>query len=126
MRSFIRYWASFVMAAFAALALGTQVASAHTQLKSSSPANGSTLQAAPTELKLTFADLVNLTQVSVSGADGKSKSLTALPAEPVKEARLHLPALAPGDYTVNWRAAGHDGHVMSGHLKFTIAAPAAK
>jgi methionine-rich copper-binding protein CopC len=126
MRFLIRFGASLVIAVFAFFALGVQTASAHTHLKSSTPADGSTLQTAPKEIKLTFEDIVNLTAVSISGADGKSKALSGLPAEPVKEARLALPALSPGDYTVNWRAAGHDGHVMSGHLKFTVAAPAAK
>jgi len=122
----MRNLASLMIAALAVATLGVQTASAHTHLKSSNPAEGAKLTAAPKEITLTFEDEVQLTAVSVSGADGKAKALTPLPAQATKEATVALPALAAGNYTVNWRAAGHDGHVMTGHVKFSVAAPAAK
>jgi len=44
--------------------------------------------------------------------DAKDKSITVEPVKP----------LAAGDYVAKWRGAGDDGHVMTGEVKFTIAA----
>jgi methionine-rich copper-binding protein CopC len=32
------------------------------------------------------------------------------------------PQLAPGAYTIRWRALGADNHVMSGTIRFTLSA----
>jgi copper resistance protein C len=119
----MRYLSAFMI--FAVMTFGAQPVWARTHLKTSEPKDGSTVQA-PKQLTLTFEDEVRLTAVSVAGKDGKATALSQLPKEAVKSATVALPTLASGEYTVNWRATGHDGHVMSGHLKFTVAAPAAK
>lgn len=105
-----------------ALALSTmmQTACAHTHLKSSIPSDKSELSTAPKELKLTFEDAVQLTAVKLTLADGQSQSLTPLPKDAAKEATLSLPSLKSGSYVISWRAAGHDGHVMSGLVTFKV------
>jgi methionine-rich copper-binding protein CopC len=110
----------------ALLTLATQAALAHTHLKSSSPVDGSTVTTPPKQLTLTFEDFTQVTAVSIAGKDGKAKTLEVPAAGPSKTATVALPALKAGDYLVRWRAAGHDGHVMSGQLKFTVAAASAK
>ena len=42
--------------------------------------------------------------------DDKEKSMYADPVKP----------LGVGAYTLNWRAAGDDGHVLSGEIRFSI------
>ena len=109
-----------------ALTLMWPLAFAHTHLKSTIPADGSVLQAAPKNITLKFEGEVQLTAVSLTGKEGKEQPLAKLPAGMAKEAVVSLPTLAAGQYVVKWRAAGHDGHVVSGQLKFTVEAPAAK
>ena len=116
----MRYMKALVGGLVAVLALGAQAAFAHTHLKSSTPADGSTVKAVPTHITLTFEDHVQVTAASITGKGGKPQTIIGLPEGVVKEATLKLPALAPGEYVVNYRAAGHDGHVMSGQVKFKV------
>jgi methionine-rich copper-binding protein CopC len=41
--------------------------------------------------------------------------------DPATEFTVALPALAPGDHLVRWRALSADTHVVSGEIRFTIA-----
>ena len=93
---------------------------AHTHLVSSVPADKSELSVAPKETVLTFAEPVVLTSARLQSSDGAKTVLKPLPDKPVKEAHVALPALAPGRYTLQWRATSDDGHVMSGELSFVI------
>ena len=55
----------------------------------------------------------------------RSGALDIRTAEPLgpgeKRMILELPDLAPGAYTIAWRAMSHDGHVMPGAVRFTVA-----
>ena len=44
---------------------------------------------------------------------GAEKSMYAEPVQP----------LEPGSYTLTWKAAGDDGHALSGEIAFTVAPP---
>jgi copper resistance protein C len=121
----MRYLKSIVVVV-ASIAFGMSAAFAHTHLKSSSPPDGSVLPKSPGQLTLTFEDLVQVTAVTITLKGGKARSLKPLPDSVVKEATVTVPALSPGDYVVDWRAAGHDGHVMSGQVKFKIDPPKGK
>jgi len=98
------------------------IAFAHTHLKSTVPQDGSTLQSAPKTITLKFEGEVQVTALSVIGADGKEQKVAKLPEEKTATPVIALPALNAGAYTVKWRAAGHDGHVISGQLKFSVDA----
>lgn len=105
-----------------ALSLAAAVALAHTALRKATPADGSTVAAAPKELVLEFSEPVRLTAVSLASADGKKVDMAAVPADTV--ARFALPvrgAMTAGDYVVSWRAVGADTHVVSGELKFKVS-----
>jgi methionine-rich copper-binding protein CopC len=98
--------------------------SAHTHLASSIPANNAQVTKAPEQIVLVFDGSVQLTAVSVEAADGKSKiAITPLPSQKIKETTLPAPKLSNGAHVIVWRAVGDDGHVMSGKVKFTVAAP---
>jgi methionine-rich copper-binding protein CopC len=96
---------------------------AHAKLQSSSPADNAHLTAAPKALTLNFSEAAQLAVLKLV-RDG-----TEVPVPLDKSAKasqtftLTLPALAPGNYTVQWSAvAADDGHVTKGSFIFSIAA----
>lgn len=97
-------------------------ASAHDQLVSVEPADGSSVEQAPPEVTLTFsAELIPVgTEVRVTGPDGV---LTTAPAQVVAEKVIQeLPdELVPGQYSLAWRVVSSDGHPISGTTRFTLA-----
>jgi hypothetical protein len=112
--------------AFLALALCGVVAAApcmaHAKLTSSTPANNAKLTEAPKTLTLTFSEAAQLAVLKLTH-DGKE-----IPVALDKGAKagqtftLTLPALSPGNYTVQWSAlAADDGHVTKGSFTFSIA-----
>ena len=98
-------------------------ASAHDQLKGSTPASGSTVSA-PTSVTLTFAEDVlaagNGNRIVVTGPDGRVPGTLSV-AGPVVTQTFAQP-LPPGRYLVAWRVASDDGHPVSGTFRFTALA----
>jgi methionine-rich copper-binding protein CopC len=94
-------------------------AQAHARLRSATPADGSTLQAAPASLVLEFSEAARLTALWIQKQGGDKKKL-APPQESQSRITVTLPQLAPGDYLVSWRVQGADGHVVPGQLHFTL------
>jgi hypothetical protein len=104
------------------LALVATAASAHTSLKSSSPAAGAYLDEAPENLVLSFGRQVNLFKVTVETESGEAVNLGDYRSgKPAADFTLPLPALTPGSYTTTWIVLGEDGHKMSGSFQFTVA-----
>ena len=95
---------------------------AHAKLQSSSPAANAHLTVAPKTLTLNFSEAAQLAVLKLV-RDGKE-----VPVPLDKSAKagqtftLTLPALSPGNYTVQWTAvAADDGHVTKGSFVFSIA-----
>ena len=105
----------------AAVAMLSGVAQAHTHLKMSMPADKSVLAEPPAELMLHFSVATRLTALSIQKeGDSEATNLSAVPKEPSQALTVPLSRLAPGKYSVKWRAIGSDKHVMSGALQFTV------
>ncbi len=104
------------------LLLSAAPVSAHTVLSDSVPADNQSLTTSPDALRLTFADPVRLMRIELKDGDGRDIALGFRPAgEPDTGHEHALPKpLAPGDYTLNWRALASDGHAMTGSIRFTI------
>lgn len=109
---------------FAAAALATPLAAAHAALKSSVPAAGAALDAAPKEIALVFNEKI---EVAFSSATLKDAAGTAVATgkprvDEANPAMMHLevPALAAGAYKVEWVAVGRDGHRRTGAFKFSV------
>jgi methionine-rich copper-binding protein CopC len=99
-------------------------ARAHTPLTSSEPANGASAAAAPKSIALTFGGDVRLTAVTLTDASGNKQAIDDPPTAVAAKFDLAVRgALAPGAYVVAWRAVGADTHVISGEIKFEVAAP---
>ncbi len=97
-------------------------ASAHTELVSSNPAEGSMLTSAPTELVLTFTEPPLLEGSAISVKSDNAASVEASPVTLVGS-ELHAPwpqLITSGNITVDWRAVADDGHVVTGALTFSI------
>lgn len=115
-----------VLAALTGLVVLAGPASAHTELESSSPAEGATLVAAPTEVRLTFGEPVTLPPeaVKVTGRDGTAWKV-GTPA--VAGAVVTAPVTPSGPaqaYTLTWKVIADDGDNLTGTVHFTLAAAA--
>ncbi len=112
----------------AALAVGlglTGQALAHAHLKSATPAVGSTVATAPTELDLVFSEGLNLkfTGVKITGPAKANVATGDAALGAGGDTTLVVPVtdtLAAGSYTVAWHALSTDGHKTTGTYKFTV------
>ncbi|AWZ05315.1 MULTISPECIES: copper resistance CopC family protein [unclassified Streptomyces] len=105
---------------------GAPAASAHTDLTSSTPADGATLDALPPGIRLTFSDEMSqeYAKVALTAPDG-SPAGTGDPLVDGKSASLVVkPGLPSGKYTVGYRVVSADGHPVSGSYSFTVQAVA--
>ena len=98
------------------------LAIAHAMATATTPANGETLKTAPTEFTLTFNEPATLSRVTLQKTgEVDAKEISQVPTVAAERVTLPAPKLSPGEYTLRYRAAGPDGHVMPGTVKFTIA-----
>jgi methionine-rich copper-binding protein CopC len=114
---------SSLLCGLALLIVGV-AASAHAHLQKSSPADNSMITASPSNLVLNFSEAARLTVLSIQKGSEPKQDLKPLPAAVAQQVTVPLPQLAPGTYTVSWRAVSDDGHVMPGTLHFTLTAAA--
>ncbi len=112
---------TLLLAGCAVLATATP-ALAHTSLRSSNPANGSTLTTPPTRVSLTFGEAVTVqgSPIRVTGPGGVA--LAVGPAS-VSGATVSAPVTGSGPagaYTVSWTVVSDDGDAISGKVAFTV------
>lgn len=116
-------------AAFAAMLTFPAVAPFHTELKSSSPGKDEILRTAPREIRLTFTARpeVTLSDIKVSTTAGAAVALgkAARGKDSLSIVAPIQGAMPDGAYTVSWRTAGKDGHVIRGRFGFSVSASAA-
>ncbi|MGI5324252.1 copper resistance CopC family protein [Actinomadura nitritigenes] len=115
----VRRTAAGAAAAFAALALTTPPASAHTSLTGANPAANATV-APPAQIVLTYADPVQLPQVVLTDANGGRHEAGKAQAVDNKVTEAVKDTLPNGVYTVGWRVVSPDGHPISGTYRFTV------
>ncbi len=97
--------------------------SAHMAYSKSVPAQDATLNASPEHLQVWFTQDPEpaLSQLSLEGPNGEV-TLGKTTVGDEKSLVAEVPAtLAAGSYTVKWRSAGDDGHVLRGDFAFSIA-----
>lgn len=121
-RANTRLICAVLLLAFAATASATVL---HIRLEMSSPERDEVLSAVPSQLRLVFSGPIEARYTSVTltapngtrvpigdvvFADGSDRDITTM-----------LPALTQsGSYTVTWRTAGADGHVLEGSYAFVL------
>jgi len=113
----------FVIAVFGALA-APRAAYAHVHLDHASPAVGSTVASAPTELMLWFTETLELAFSSIEVHDAKGAAFQAGKAkvDPANRTQLRVPLnpLPPGTYKVIWRVLSVDTHRAQGDFTFRV------
>ncbi|WP_175978095.1 copper homeostasis periplasmic binding protein CopC [Burkholderia sp. BCC1047] len=116
------------LAAFAAaaalFAMTPVAASAHGKLESAVPAAGSTVDAAPDALRLTFNEDLEPTFSSVKVSDASGNAVTQdkakVDASNPRVMTVAIPKLAAGAYTVQWVAMTADAHRTKGTYTFRV------
>jgi methionine-rich copper-binding protein CopC len=107
-----------------ALALGgAAIASAHTEVKSTSPANGATAKTSLTRVTVTFTGSLTSGTLRVAGPGGKLASLGNGGRDPRNTSRLLVGlkgSLKPGSYTASWSVVAADGHRQKGSFRFKV------
>ena len=101
-------------------------ASAHTDLVSTSPAANSDVNASQETISITFAEPTLVDGAAIVVVDSSGATLDS-PAPTQDGASLSIPwpaGLVPGIVTVQWRATGADGHVLSDEFTFNYTAAA--
>lgn len=112
-------------AAVFVLTLSIAVASAHAQLVSSEPADGTVLSVAPKRLTLTFSEPARPLVARLVHPDGRTVLLGEI-GEKGAVVTLTLPSgLEDGTYVLSWRVASSDGHPIGGGQVFSVGAPSA-
>jgi copper transport protein len=102
---------------------------AHLKLQSSSPAQGDTVRTSLTEIRLTFTQAVEPRYTTVSLLDNNGNAINIGTLEPVGTGktqqfiyRLTHPVVS-GEFVLQWKTAGTDGHVVSGSFDFIVDVP---
>ena len=93
---------------------------AHAQLESATPAVGSTVGKAPSQVALSFTQKLekSFSSIEVRGPGGRVDQ----GGTSVNGARMSvgLKALSPSTYHVHWRALSVDTHKTEGSFSFTV------
>jgi copper transport protein len=115
-----------LLTAVVMLLVSAAPASAHSELVSSTPANGTRLGHAPQQVTLEFTEGINLIPDGLQLLDSRGdKVRTAAPAAQGNTVTWPMPAnLGAGAYVVNWRVISADGHPVSGAFSFGVGANA--
>jgi methionine-rich copper-binding protein CopC len=122
----LRRTAVSVLLAVVAMVAAATPALAHTDLKSSDPAEGASLSAAPEKITLTFEEPVRLppNPVTVTGPDGLAWTVGAATVAGAVVTAPVQPSGPAGQYTINYRVLSEDGDAVRGTVRFTMTAPA--
>lgn len=100
------------------------IATAHLRVQKSMPEADAILAASPDHIQVWFSQEPDpaISRLTLEGAGGEI-ALGDTSVHDDKSLKAMLPAaLAAGDYTVQWRTAGDDGHTQRGDFAFTVLA----
>lgn len=110
---------------FASTFLITPSAMAHDDVASSYPASGETVEAGPIGILIDFSNNVMANEnnegfeIRVSDSQGNVQPVSCLNASGATLSSTASLA-ADGDYVVDWRSVGNDGHAVEGTFKFSV------
>lgn len=101
-------------------------ANAHTDLVNTTPVSDSDVLASEPVISLTFAEPVLVDGAAIVVLNSAGDTLDT-PTPTLAGATISIPwpvDLTPGQVTVQWRATGQDGHVLTGEFGFNYTAAA--
>jgi len=116
-----RGWAVTAMSAVLLVAGPVPLAAAHDELTGTEPADGTTVGAAPTQVRMEFSgEIASVGSfVTVTGPLGTVTDGTPQ----IEGTDVVQPLVAdtpPGEYAVVWRVTSQDGHPISGEFDYTV------
>lgn len=119
-----RLFASAAMAACSIVLLSALPHARHNKLLKAEPRIDGTVSTSPAQVRLWFKEPaeVGVSGIKLTGRDSSAVALGPVSATDDKTsivARITTP-LAPGRYTVAWKTASKDGHVIRGTFAFTF------
>jgi copper transport protein len=125
----LRYRATALVVALAAIVATPVLLFAHAHLVSSTPSANSRIATSPTALTLRFSERPELTLTTLQLTDSSGAAFALGPVKYGAEAATITAAivhpLPRGTYTVVWHTAASDGHATDGRFSFNIASGAA-
>lgn len=102
----------------------TSSAFAHAKLQSSDPQSGSTLSSAPKQVRLKFNEALEpaFSKIKVMGSQNNEIPVAATTVDKADPTVMSapLPALASGEYRIQWSTMTHDGHKAKGEVTFKV------
>ena len=114
-----------VFVAAALIAVSGPLAVAHAFLDRAEPGVGSTLAAAPAQVRIWFTEALEqaFSTISVTDAQGHDVAAGKAKVDAANPMLLEigLKALSPGTYTVKWRVISVDTHPTEGDFTFTVS-----
>jgi methionine-rich copper-binding protein CopC len=102
---------------------GAAIASAHTEVTSTTPASGATVKSTLARVTVTFNGEVERGTLRVTGPAGRVASLSNGGRDPRNTSRLLVGlkrSLKPGAYTASWSVVAADGHRQKGSFHFKL------
>lgn len=97
---------------------------AHAKLQAAEPKAGSTVAAAPTQLRLQFNEALEAPFSKIKLVDARNQviapSAVAVDKGNPKMLVATVPALASGTYRVQWSTVTRDGHKVNGEYSFSV------
>ncbi len=105
-----------------ALALSTGIANAHAYLDHASPLVGSTVKAAPNEVRLWFSQALEpkFTTAQVRSSSGAVVGSGGVDAADPKQIVIRVHDLPAGSYKVFWKVLSVDTHHTEGSFGFEV------
>lgn len=114
-----------ILMVFVLAILAPTSAFAHTGLKSSIPENKQVMDSEVKEIKMTFnTDIENLSSFKVVDAQGTEHEIVDKLIDKASMSGVLNQPLKDGEYTVNWKIIGKDGHPIKGSFPFSVKIPA--
>ncbi len=117
---------AIVVACIALTLVAPRLASAHAELRSTSPAANSILPTSPTLISLTFSEAIDTVPdaIRLFSADGKQVDIGDVDQDQgIETIEATVPTLADGTYVVSWQVVSSDSHPISGAYTFSVGAP---
>jgi len=101
-------------------------AAAHTDVVSTSPADGSVTEVPPAFISITFSEppITAGAAVVLTDAAGNEFPVGEVAFDGAKVSVASAPDLPPNEYLVTWRVSAQDGHVLTGEFSFTYSGDA--
>ncbi len=96
-------------------------AMAHSPLKTTIPADKSSITVVPFEVIMDFRDKIRLTKVSITHDDNSSVDLDLTDFIGFNSDYVFpIHSMGSGNYVIKWRGLGADGHALNGFFSFTV------